>query len=273
MIWRGPGDAPPYRTNALLDRQRAVGGAPKVVATNSAAEYWRGDAWLAHGDGLTRTDVDDAPDVRHYLLAGVDHLGELGALDGGHGADGQPAERPERGRPGTGALRRARASGCATVRLRRRVACRASTTAPRWTAPTRSPSSPRDPMCPTPTPDALPIGRDEASVAIVSALDEDGNEIAGVRLPHLVEPVATYTGWNVRPPIDGLPDLMPDFLGSRLPLPGSRSHERSPIVPTTRRGCATRRASWWPERYLLEEDVDLVTADAVRRYDESPTGA
>ncbi len=26
-------------------------------------------------------------------------------------------------------------------------------------------------------------------------------------------------------------------------------------------------------RYLLEEDVDLVTTDAVRRYDESPTGA
>ena len=80
VIARGPGDAPPYRTNALLDRQRAVGGVPKVIATNSAAEYWRGDAWLAHGDGLTRTDVEDAPDVRHYLLAGVDHLGELGAL-------------------------------------------------------------------------------------------------------------------------------------------------------------------------------------------------
>ena len=83
VIWRGPGDVPPYTTNGLLERQRAVGGVPKVVATNSAAEYWRGDAWLAHGDATTRTDVDDAADVRHYLLAGVDHLGELGGLMAG----------------------------------------------------------------------------------------------------------------------------------------------------------------------------------------------
>ena len=83
-------------------------------------------------------------------------------------------------------------------------------------------------------------------MAIVSALDEDGNEIAGVRLPQLVEPVATYTGWNVRPPIDGLPDLMPDFLGSRLPLRGHpRPAQRTPIAPTTRHGRATRRASSW----------------------------
>ena len=71
VIWRGPGDvrAVHARTRSL-ERQRAVGGVPKVVATNSAAEYWRGDAWLAHGDCPTRTDVEDAPDVRHYLLAG-----------------------------------------------------------------------------------------------------------------------------------------------------------------------------------------------------------
>ena len=80
VIWRGPGDVPPFATNALLDRQRARGGAPKVVATNSAAEYWRGDAWLAHGDAARRTDVDDDADVRHYLLAGIDHLGDMGAF-------------------------------------------------------------------------------------------------------------------------------------------------------------------------------------------------
>ena len=63
-------------------------------------------------------------------------------------------------------------------------------------------------------------------MAFVSALDDHGNEIAGVRLPQLVEPVATYTGWNVRPPIEGLPDLMPDFLGSRLPFPEVDVRER-----------------------------------------------
>ena len=74
---------------------------PKVVATNSAAEYWRGDAWLAHGDAPTRTDVDDAAEVRHYLLAGVDHLGELGVFMAGmvpavNPPNGLSAAAPER---------------------------------------------------------------------------------------------------------------------------------------------------------------------------------
>ena len=77
----GAAPATPRRTARTRCSIASVRSAePKVIATNSAAEYWRGDAWLAHGDGLTRTDVEDAPDVRHYLLAGVDHLGELGAL-------------------------------------------------------------------------------------------------------------------------------------------------------------------------------------------------
>jgi hypothetical protein len=129
------------------------------------------------------------------------------------------------------------------------------------------------PDVPTPSPAALPIGRDEASVAIVSALDEDGNEIAGVRLPQLVEPVATYTGWNLRPPIDGLPDLMPDFLGSRLPLAGSQSDSRAADRTDYEARARDAARELVAGRYLLEEDVDLVTADAVRRYDESPTAA
>src|SRR5207237_10384838 len=30
-----------------------------------------------------------------------------------------------------------------------------------------------------------------------SAVDADGNEIAGIRLPDIAAPLATYTGWNV----------------------------------------------------------------------------
>ncbi len=103
-----------------------------------------------------------------------------------------------------------------------------------------------------PDADALPIGSGEASAAIVSALDDDGNEVAGVRLPQLVEPVATFTGWNVRPPIDGLPDLMPDFLGSRVPLgAGDRAQ---PAVRRSRRlrgaGAAAARGLV-ADRFLL----------------------
>jgi hypothetical protein len=33
--------------------------------------------------------------------------------------------------------------------------------------------------------------------ALVPQVDEDGNELAGIRLPPLAVPIATYTGWNL----------------------------------------------------------------------------
>lgn len=270
VIWRGPGDAPPFSTNALLDRQRAVGGVPKVVATNSAAEYWRGDAWLAHGDAETRTDIDDAPEIRHYLLAGVDHLGEVG----GFAAAMIPAVNPPNGLSAA-ALERA-----IFVALERWVADDVEpppSRVPRMddgTAMDRVDALARFAARPgvhTPTPDALP-GRQEANAAIVSALDESGNEMAGVRLPQLVEPVAAYTGWNVRPAIDGLPDLMPDFLGSRLPM----TRESLDARYTSRSDYEARVrviARWLVDaRFLLPEDVDLVVQSALDSYDESVSG-
>jgi hypothetical protein len=271
VIWRGPGDVAPYSTNALLERQRAVGGVPKVIATNSAAEYWRGDAWLAHGDCPSRTDVEDAPDVRHYLLAGVDHVGELGALMPGMFPAANPAN-------GLSAAAPERALFVALEEWVRDDTAPPPSRVPRLddgTAVDRADALARFATRPdacTPTSDALPIGSGAASAAIVSALDDFGNEVAGVRLPHLVEPVATYTGWNVRPPIDGLPDLMPDFLGSRLACGGLPVHERyaDRADYEARVWDATRELV--ADRFLLPEDVDLVTADAVRRYPESPTG-
>ena len=36
--------------------------------------------------------------------------------------------------------------------------------------------------------------------ALVPQVDEDGNDLGGVRLPQLEVPLATYTGWNLRDP-------------------------------------------------------------------------
>jgi hypothetical protein len=106
----------------------------------------------------------------------------------------------------------------------------------------------------------------------VSALDEHGNELAGVRLPQLVEPVAAYTGWNVRPPLRGLPDLMPDFLGSRLPCagpsPAARYADRADYEVRAR-AAALQLVG---ERFLLDDDVERVVADALHAYDESVSG-
>jgi hypothetical protein len=34
----------------------------------------------------------------------------------------------------------------------------------------------------------------------VPAVDRDGNEVSGIRLPDVTTPLATYTGWNLRHP-------------------------------------------------------------------------
>lgn len=38
---------------------------------------------------------------------------------------------------------------------------------------------------------------------LVTAVDHDGNEIIGVRLPDITQPAATHAGWNVRDPRTG----------------------------------------------------------------------
>jgi hypothetical protein len=52
--------------------------------------------------------------------------------------------------------------------------------------------------------------------AWVSAVDLDGNEVAGIRVPEVAVPVATYTGWNPRRPVAGLPAVLYEFVGSRI---------------------------------------------------------
>ena len=54
-------------------------------------------------------------------------------------------------------------------------------------------------------------------------MDGDGNEVAGVRLPDVSEPLATYAGWNLRHPDMGAPDQLMGLLGSTIPFPPTRA--------------------------------------------------
>ncbi|WP_396230827.1 alpha/beta hydrolase domain-containing protein, partial [Frankia sp. EI5c] len=69
-----PAYGPPHDTSSLLARQRALGGTPKIMFTNSSWEYWRGDGALLHQDAHTGEDLPEDPDARVHLLAGTDHL-------------------------------------------------------------------------------------------------------------------------------------------------------------------------------------------------------
>ena len=54
---------------------------------------------------------------------------------------------------------------------------------------------------------------------LVPAVDDDGNERAGIRLPDVAVPLATYTGWNFRNPSTGSPGDLVALLGASIPFP------------------------------------------------------
>jgi Alpha/beta hydrolase domain len=54
----------------------------------------------------------------------------------------------------------------------------------------------------------------------VSAVDSDGNEVAGILLPPIAVPLGTYTGWNV---YRAQPDELADRDGSLIPFAATRA--------------------------------------------------
>jgi deazaflavin-dependent oxidoreductase (nitroreductase family) len=98
----------------------------------------------------------------------------------------------------------------------------------------------------------------------VSAVDADGNELAGVQIPERAVPLGTYTGWNPRRAQPGLPDVLYEFAGSFLPFRANgRYRDGADYAARVRRAALELAAA----RLLLLEDVDAATADALARYD------
>ena len=53
---------------------------------------------------------------------------------------------------------------------------------------------------------------------LVPQVDADGNESAGIRMPDVAVPLATFTGWNLRAPEIGAPQELFSMAGSYLPF-------------------------------------------------------
>jgi hypothetical protein len=111
----------------------------------------------------------------------------------------------------------------------------------------------------------------------VPAVDADGNETSGLRLPELVWPLGTYTGWNYRREGTGAPNEMIAFTGSFFAFP--RTPEERGADP--RRSIAERYASKEAyveriataarklagQRLLLERDIAALEQRAERMWD------
>ena len=205
---------------------------PLVIETNTATEYWQKGASLVHTDPSGAKDAELPANTRAYLIAGTQHAGRPGA-DPRPG----PCVNPRNPHSATPALRAlfhaleewvtkgiAPPPSC-VPRLADGTAVKAETARmPRVKGFAPAPGATRitppvdwiDPPQNGPAED----GAAQFYETFVSAVDADGNEIAGIRLPPIAAPLATYTGWNV---YRAQPDELCDRDGSRIPFARSRA--------------------------------------------------
>jgi hypothetical protein len=115
------------------------------------------------------------------------------------------------------------------------------------------------------------------------AVDVDGNETGGIRLPDVALPVASHTGWFSRRPGTGGAGQNTDMMGATIPFaPTAEARWRT---GDPRRAIAERYAgrdeyegqaraiaeTLSAAGYLLREDVDAVVQNALARYDAFAT--
>ncbi len=189
-----------FRPGALLRGERFD---PAWMDVNTSTEYWQKGASLLHTDPLGRRDVQLPANARAYLIAGTQHGGRTGLTS----APG-PCANPRNPHSPAPALR-------ALV-----VALDA------WATQGKAPPASRVPTLDAATLVAagqtgfpeipgmqvasftndVPLIHDWVQPHVtsptryrtfVSKVDRDGNEVAGIRLPDIAVPLATYTGWNL----------------------------------------------------------------------------
>jgi hypothetical protein len=277
----GFGHLPPFSpTDGLFERARRSGTVPKTVFTNTATEYWRGDASLVH-------PVPDGSEWRCYLYAGAHHSGQMpgyveslpvqlpanlvnialltrahfAALDEWVSEDREPppsaVPRPD---DGTGISREAALEALGE----------------RWWFDDVTLPAP-EALLGMPELDLGPeadrgVGRFPAVAGpirdcLVSAIDEDGNEVAGVRLPDVSVPLAVSVGWNPERPRPDVPVEVWNLLGGRVPFPADelrrRYGDRDGYLSLVR-DAARRLAA---QRHLLADDEEAAIRRAGEHWD------
>jgi hypothetical protein len=275
--------------------------------TYTASEYWAGHGALVHIDVTGKRDVDVPESVRVYLFGGTQHpLGpfELSDHDTRNEYRGQYPFNWMDYRP----LMRA-----ALVNLDRWVSAGEAAPPSRYPrlddGTAVSPEKLMETFCALPGV-ALPeplrsirrldFGSDTGVAThvppivgtsypcLVPAVDQDGNEVCGIRLPFLTVPLATYTGWNRRhADIGGAGQVLATggatggtLTGATLPFPSTREARETSGDP--RPSIAERYASQAAyveevkkaaerliqERYMLAEDLEDLLGQATQHYDQ-----
>ncbi len=279
-------------TDSILARARKDGVVPKIFYSNGAYEYWGRAASLITTSIDGKKDVAPAPETRVYFIAGAQH-----------GANAQPTKTVTQNRANPTDYRFAM----------RALLIDLNSWVTNGTAPPDSkiPRVGKDELVapgalnfPKVPGIALPkepylawhldFGPDFRSKGIVTydppkvgaafpvlvpQVNSDGNETAGIRLPEQLVPLATYTGWNLRDPKVGAPDVIYNMVGSFIPFARSKAEREASGDPRLSieerykdkeeylRKVKEAAVALSGAGFLLKEDVDKVGAKAGARWD------
>jgi hypothetical protein len=285
------------QTDGLLRLLAARARVPKIFLTNTSSEYWGGHAALTHVDATGTRDIKPADSVRIYHFSSTQH--NAGVLPLGHVQD-------------TGATGLHPFNWVDWRPLMRAAIDNLDAWVTKDTTPPASKHAHLDDGTAVPPESLKPIfqaipefgfpehlrqvtrfdfGPDEGIIgnlppvpgkpypALVSNVDADGNDLAGIRLPDVAVPLATVTGWNLRRPDTGGPDQTHKTMGSTMPFAFTRQERQDNTDP--RPSVEERYASkedyldrvegvardLVSEGYMIEEDIERVSEMAGMRYD------
>jgi len=120
---------------------------------------------------------------------------------------------------------------------------------------------------------------------LVPQVDSDGNGVAGIRMPELAAPLATYTGWNLFNARSGPADVLSSMQGSFIPLsrnsadrkragdPRKSIDERYKDKDQYVAAVSKAARELVQQGYLLQEDLAVIQRDAGRHWDHSMSPA
>jgi len=289
----------PFNDPDQYRRLAERGRVPRIITTNSAWEYWRGDASLIHTDIDGTRDIEPPEFVRTYLLAGTQHTAgpipplaaEPNTGNRGHHRFNVVDDRPlmrsalqnldrwvSDGTPPPPSVFPRLGDGTA---VKAESLARVFESIPGARAPERigrpaqldfGPDTARGIVRYPPT-----IGPQYPS--FVSGVDADGNEIAGILPVELRVPLATFTGWNPRHEENGAPGDIMLMMGSSLPF--ARTREERERNGDPRPSVAERYASksvyldrvreaashLIASRHVLPEDLEAIVERASKCWD------
>lgn len=271
----------------LLDRCDAAGVTPRIFYTNTSTEYWNRSASLVHTDVRGQEDVEIHSSARVYHFASTKH---------------GPGDVPKKPRqtvpPNPVNFRYAERAllvaldcwvreGVAPPESRYgRIADGSLVDAGDLKFPTipnlRSPRRMRRPLrlnwgdrWDAGIIDCEPPEKGPPFGVRVPQVDEDGNEVAGIRMPEVVAPLGTFTGWRYRQ--RGATDALVGLEGMWVPFSRDEDEREGDSRQSIAQRYSSRKAyldcvaqaaqKLVKERLMLREDVERAVERAGAMYD------